>query len=535
MPFDIEKPTNLDQLYVYLKRFSLSDSLFVIGVINAAVKYGLKQIQKDDIPEPVTQWLETHCKTKEDLVAMSLHLTRLARFLILSGTNDFKEPILDVHSEELHTAINLTSSLWDKEAEGEIGTIHDVSTVFGRIGQWQFPLQSSRADIMGRAYLLFIEIPENSSSRYNFCEKMKEYYGLSVFQYIASGLALWIMTVGVLKHNLTIEVDELKNYVTTKTLGKFVELSSGTAEDYRRHIRGDAWKTSNKLYDIYGLDPFIFMPAIRAQRSRVNHEPICYMVPQPFYLLQRASLGVFYLLADKERGVTKAAGQNARNDFRDVFGEIYRAYIGKNLALGKWPTILIDLDSEIAELPGILKPDFALIEGPGCVLFEVKTAPFSVTSRTVLDKEKAKEEIQREKGTFKKALDQLNTFEDAILQKKISDKRFENITSIVKVVVIFEDIFIANAFLLPIAKEVYGEQSNNLQIMGITDIESLGKALSQDVSIVQNLIKKLEEVRTAEEAVGPTIVGSAGGENPLLKESYEKLMKRLVGKERLSF
>lgn len=535
MTADIEKPTTLDELYAYLKRFSLSDSLFVIGVINAAVKYGFKNVQENDIPEPVVEWLHIHCKTQMELVAMSLHLTRLARFLILSGTNDYKNPILDVHSNELHTAINLTSTLWDKDAEGEIGTMHDVSTAFGRIGQWQFPLQSSRTDIMGRAYLLFIEIPNSISSRYNLDKKMKQYYGLSVFEYIASGLALWIMTVGVLKHNLTIEVDKLRSSVTTETILKFVELSSGTAEDYRRHIRGEAWKKASKLYDIYGLDPFIFMPAIKVQRSRFNHDPVSYMVPQPFYLLQRASLGIFYLLADKEKEIAKSVGQNARNYFRDVFGEIYRVYVGKNLGLSKQPTILVDLDSEIDDFSDTLKPDFALIEDTNCILFEVKTVPFSLTSRTVLDKEIAKEEIQREDGAFKKALDQLNTFEAAVLQRKFSDKRFKNITNIVKVVVIFEDIFIANAFLLPIVKEVYRHQANRLQVMGITDIELLGKALAQGVSVVGDLVKKVEDIKNAEEAIGSAITKGVSGENPLLEESYEKLIKQLTGKENLPF
>jgi hypothetical protein len=133
------------------------------------------------------------------------------------------------------------------------------------------------------------------------------------------------------------------------------------------------------------------MPAIQVRYStRLPKDT--YVVPQPLFLLQRASTGLFYLLADKERDLGAALGQHGRNDFRQSFGDIYRAYVGKHLNLAKDPMRFVDLDAEITTAGE--KPDFALIEGDTCVLFEVKTALLTLNARTIFDLDKTRAEVQ---------------------------------------------------------------------------------------------------------------------------------------------
>jgi hypothetical protein len=524
------KTTSLDELYDYLKRFSLSDSLFVISIVNNAFKYGINALS-DDANKNTVAWITDHCKTDIDKFALMAHMTRMARFLLLSRANDYKTPILDTGTQEMSYAIHLVATLYEIEVEGTPKSLEDLTINFGRLGQWQFPLQARRDAIMGRGYLLFEEIPKALGIRYNFDAKMKEYFGLDVLQFIASGLAAWTMSTGVLKYKLTIDVPDLAKIVSTATLDKFVELSSGTPEDYRRYIRGENWKSSDKLLDIYFLDPLLKMPAVRVERSG-KLEPGQYVVPQPLYLLMRASLGVFHLLADKEREIATSQGKSGKNDFKEVFGEVYREYVGRQLFQATQPVGFIDIDKEIET--DIRKPDFALIKDDTCILFEVKTSFLTLEPRMLFDKALAKQEIDLPKGNFKKAVDQLNSFEEGIKTGKINDTRFKGITKIVKIIVGFEDLFLSNAFLLPIAKETYGQQMERFQIATLSDIELLGAKLANRGDVLKVVWEKASSAELSQWSLSAFVFQSTketSAENPLLKKTFRNFFLKITGRD----
>lgn len=524
------KITSLEELYGYLKRFSLSDSLFVISTVNNAFKYGINALS-DDANKNIVDWIQDHCKTDIDKFALMAHMTRMARFLLLSRANDYKTPILDTGTQEMSYAIHLVATLYEVEVEETPKNLEDLTINFGRLGQWQFPLQTRRDAVIGRGYLLFEEIPKALGIRYNFDEKMKEYFDLDVIQFIASGLAAWAMSTGILKYKLTIEVPELAQIVSTATLDKFVELSSGTPEDYRKNIRGEDWKSSDKLLDIYFLDPLLKMPAIRVERS-VKLEPGQYVVPQPLYLLMRASLGIFHLLADEERKIAANQGKSGKNDFKEAFGEVYREYVGRQLAQAAQPVNFVDLDKEIQT--DIRKPDFALIKDDVCILFEVKTSFLTLEPRMLFDKALAKEEISQTKGNFKKATDQLNTFEECIKSGGINDKRFKEVTKVVKIIVGFEDLFLANAFLLPIAKEIYREQIDQFQIATLSDIETLGAKLANGGDVLRVIWEKTSSLELRQWSLSAFLFQSTketSAENPLLKKAFRDFFLKVTGRD----
>lgn len=528
---DVQKSTTLEEVYDHVRKYALSDSLFVIGVVNASMRYNFHELQKEDIPEGTIRWINDLCKDNISRFDLSFQLTRLARFLLLSRSNDYKSAILDTGTPQLQQAIYLTSTLHDKEVDVDIKDLKDVNRVFGRIGQIQFPLQSSRTHIIGRGYLLFALIPNEIKTPYDFNEKAKEYFGISILEYLTTGLALWITSTGILKHNMKVEVQDMQQFVTQNSINKFVELSSGTPEDYKRLVRGDDWQTPNKLLDIYGLDPFVQIPAIK-----INYSPKLeigsYIVPQPFYLLQKSSMGLFYLLSEKERIKSLELKQPGRNDFRENFGPIYRGYVGKLLSLATPPYLCIDLDETSFKAYG-KKPDFAIVFADICILFEIKTSILGLNSRTFFDENTAKKEIQQ--GAFEKALTQLNDFERVISEKKMNDHRFEKVKNIVKIMVGFEDIFLANSFLLPLLRDVYGEKVNNLQIATITDVELIGTLLSNNEHLNQFMLEKIESQETAEWPIASFLYSKCKkkSENPLLKKSYESFMEKITGKSYL--
>ena len=81
----------LVDLYEYLKRFSLSDSLFLIGKINCAFKAGINKLSPDNIDPRIIGWLEgMDIDTRRQVL---IHSSRLARCLLLYGSNDYKDEV----------------------------------------------------------------------------------------------------------------------------------------------------------------------------------------------------------------------------------------------------------------------------------------------------------------------------------------------------------------------------------------------------------------------------------------------------------
>lgn len=518
---------NLEGIYKYLKRFALSDSLYVIGAVNSALKGGVDVLHTDGIPQGTINWINARCKDRHARTEMTLHLSRLARLLLLSGSNDYKSEVLDTGNGNLQNAIYYTSILHEPEVDNPKNA-EDLKPIIARLSQWQFPLQRNRVAIVGRGQMLFLDIPDEIKPAYDFNAKSREYFDMDVFQFFATGHCLWVKANGLVEYNMTIEIDALKEVVTPETLSKFATLSSGTAEEYRRRIRGGDWKTSNPLLDLYGLDPFAFIPAIKVEHS-VRLPKGAYVTPQPFFWLQRASVGLFYLLADKEYEIGKSLGQHGRNDFRESFGYVYRAYVGKHLALATATTHFVDLDTEITTSGE--KPDFALVEGGTCVLFEVKTALLKLDARTIFDTDKTRAEVKE--GSLKRAVGQLNSFEETIRAGKITDKRFKNVSKFVKIIVGFEDVYLANVILLPLLRETYGDDTMaNFQIATIGDIEYMGTMLAQGGNLVSLLREKVETAELVEYGLSPVIQKACpdgSKENPLLEKAFMAFWSRMTG------
>lgn len=525
---------SLDEVYEYLKRFSLSDSLFIIGTVNAVLKYGVKKLFSESISPGTLKWVQDVFPQNIDRVSLMLNLTRLARFLMLSGANEYKNPILDTGSSELNHALSLVANLYDERIEPKIENKNDLDKVMGRIVQWQFPLQESKFDLTARAHLLFRKLPRDLNCTYDLDDGMQKALGLSVYEFMAIGHSLAILCSGVLKHELKIEVESLKNIVTQDKIQKFIDSSSGTPETYRRIIRGDNWKQSNTLLDIYGLDPFVQIPLIKVTHS--NHlKAGSWVVPQVTYLWQRMSSGVFYLLADYEQKQAESLGISKRNPFRDSFGDIYKHYVGLQLNQPSVEEELIDLDK--IEYSG-LRPDFALVSEKRIILFEVKVGFLSAVSRCIGNETKIKNEIAKKDGQFAKAVKQLGEFEVALNNNLISDQRLKNKKQIIKIIIGYEDFFLANSYLLKIAEEEFGDVIKNLQIMTVSDVDTCGTILANGGKIIKPLFEKVADKNLRDWPCGQFLRDRNKGirnKNPLLEEAFKEFIQEFSGKTSWAF
>jgi hypothetical protein len=190
------KAVSLDELYGYLKGFHLSNSLFNIGALNAGLKYGFKKYPPNT-PDNVVKWLDFYADKIISTVELTLTLSRLARFLILSGANDYREKYLVPGSPEFAHALNMVGELYEGDIEtGLIGKA-SIDRLLGRLSSWQFPLQADRLSIIGRGYLLFIKIPQSIEVEYSIDGKLKEYFDIGAFEFMTAGVTLWMMTNGL--------------------------------------------------------------------------------------------------------------------------------------------------------------------------------------------------------------------------------------------------------------------------------------------------------------------------------------------------
>jgi hypothetical protein len=387
-------------------------------------------------------------------------------------------------------------------------------------------LQADQQSIIARGYLLFVQLAEKHRESYSFEEKMIEHFGIGAYAFVATGMTLWMKTNGHENGSLAIDIPAMKDVASGQNQAVFLKLSSGTPQDYRRYIRGDQWKNADQLKDTYGAEPFYRMPAVLIDRSML-YEAGSYVVPQPRYFFDRASSGIFYLLADREQEIGRKAGHQGQNPFRKEFGHVYRKYAGMQLNQGTPKFRFVDMDDDFTNTAGISIPDFALIQGDTCVLFEIKTTLLKIEARSYFEPVTLQAEVSE--GSFKKAVKQLNTFGERVITGKIDDERFSNIKRVIKIIIGYEDVFVLNTILLPMIQKEHDLSSNDLQLGSVSDLDIMGALISQNVDIVQMIAAKVEHEQERYYAFIALWEKSNGKKNPLLKKAFDDLMDRMTG------
>jgi hypothetical protein len=445
----------------------------------------------------------------------------------LSGANDHRsDKGLNLQDDSFAIALNMTGAVYDTDLEKKLFAEQGAAGLLARISQRQFPLQADQQSIIGRGYLLFVQLAEKYKKSYSFEEKMMEYFGIGAYAFVATGMTLWMKTNGHENGALAIDIPAMKDIASSQSQATFLKLSSGTPQDYRQYIRGQRWKDPDQLKDTYGAEPFYRMPAVLIDRSKI-YEAGSYVVPQARYFFDRASSGIFYLLADREQEIGRKAGHQGQNPFRKEFGHIYRKYAGIQLNQGKPKFRFVDMDYDFSNKAGISIPDFALIQDGICVLVEIKTTLLKIEARSYFEPATLQAEISE--GSFKKAVRQLNTFGERVFAGKIDDNRFDNINRVIKVIIGYEDVFVLNTILLPMIQKEHGLTNNDLQLGSVADLDIMGSMISQGFDIVQMIAAKVDDEAERYYAFIALWEKGNGKKSPILKKAFDDLMGRMMG------
>jgi hypothetical protein len=251
-----------------------------------------------------------------------------------------------------------------------------------------------------------------------------------------------------------------------------------------------------------------------------------YVIPQPKYLLDRASTGIFYLLANREQEI---ASSNNRNPFRRDFGHIYREYVAMQFRSVSESMVFVDLDTDFIHDGKFKTPDFAILDGNDCILIEVKTSLLGVESRTYFDNEKLLSEVQN--GSIRKAVEQLDSFRERILNKQICDDRFSKIERVINILVGYEDVFVLNSSLLPILEQCYSKAVLDMQLCSISDIDAMGTILQQGGSVVSLLVEKVDSEERKSWMIAEYLKEYIENDNVILKDNFKEFFERFSNED----
>jgi hypothetical protein len=108
------------------------------------------------------------------------------------------------------------------------------------------------------------------------------------------------------------------------------------------------------------------------------------------------------------------------------------------------------------------------------------------------------------------------------------------VKKVVEVMVGFEDVYLANAYLLPLLREVHGEKIDDLQIATISDIDTVGTLLAYGDPVGVHLIEKVTSRELAEWSLGVFLEQKRkdkSGRNPVLQKGYVDFMRKITGKD----
>lgn len=516
--------TQLEDLYDFLRRFRITDSLRNIAHVSAVLKWEDNRLLAG-VPPNIYAWLKQYYKLFPNDRLLHISLARLARFLILAGGNDHREKVLTPGTQDFNNAYNLVNNLGDGDKEGHFNTDFNTGRFMGRLTTWQFPLQYNEKVILGRAYLFFVEF-ERHDKGYSLNDKMLEYFQLSCLEFIAAGFAIWSWSNGTFDSNPIIDPTDRTHFLTDEHLRRFLQLSSGTYDQYRELLRGAEWLSMKKSVDLHALDPYVRMPAI-IPNATSGVESQIFIVPSLKYIVNRASTGIFYLLADKEHDIASLGGKSSSNAFRIAFGNVYRNYVQQILSYGNSECIVVDLDNDF-EFPSDKKrPDFAVICGERCVLIEVKVSLLTINARIYFEESELRKEVAG--NNLKSALAQIKAFQEVFDHGKINDIRFEKVTTILPIIIGYEDIFVLNSVLLPLMAEIDPITSKFLQLGTITDIEAIGSFMRKSGELGKAMQEKFESDFYRSYAIHTFLNEKIELDyHPLLVEGFESFIGKLA-------
>jgi len=466
----------IEDLDSYLKQFNLRNALIQLG--NFSIKLFKERKAFDSFPIRVGV-------IPRKVTIAQWNLAFLAYRLIMSS-NEGKRKNLEYKEVLLANSIH---AQFDEALSRE----QDLLLFFSRISQQQLWWQENQMTYLSRNYLLLNEVSKDIKfeNRINLDKLFYEEYGLSIYEYMVVGFAIFSVVhtnptfnkSNLLNHS----IPQLEGILTENKLDRFIALVSTDYDSFRR-ISREVNEVSLSGYEQYQFNPLFRYPIIESDpRFQESYTIAPYIVPNILLLLRKLCDGLYWKLRDLFK-------DSDSREFLSLFGDIFELYVGRQLSRFSKKCEIYLLPKEEASKKGRKIADWLLVEDNIVIIIECKSQLFPQGLRETFDEGVLKAWLDR---NVVKGVEQLYSSEDLLRTQSLNSLKEVNISGkkIVKVVVTNEHIYHAESKLF---KDKIKEQVEELEVLMRCPSAQEGFYIMHisELEFLENILKKysLEDV-----------------------------------------
>lgn len=435
------------------------------------------------------EYVERNIKALELKKALWIYTPSLARYAI-ENSNDYwgqSNRHINEALNDLMRCVTIINELKDSKINAESNNPEaEISKFQFQIAQQQFGIQETplfRRNELMRSILIYKNLPLELSSEIsvNIPDAIEKIYGLNVMRFFDVLLLFmigyrggWFKPAFVDKmqnNKWGIKISEIQQTMNKLTLS-YVE--------FRDNARKYGFTGISNQF--YGYTPFDSYPVVAGRQSD-------FLILSPFYFLKRIYLGIYYDLL----GYYQTSYNLGANDFSNDFGKIFEQYTWKQFGELNDGAIKI---REFTYSHSKKFTDINLKYNDALIMIECKKNRLRIDGRFVIDENKLKEDLGK---AIVKGLKQIHARIKDIKNRDSGLEQFYEIKKFYPIVCTFDDAYLLNDLYV---RSMVDNQLSELgisfeipwQIIKISEVEELIPSLSTDISFLQFLRAKLENL-----------------------------------------
>lgn len=252
-----------------------------------------------------------------------------------------------------------------------------------RTGWLQFPAQSGIGHLLPRYYaMLRVANDSLGDRRFDVPSAWEELSGLSLEDYVATGLVLWARAQRPgffqIRDLQGPQLGDLQHLTTDERLDSVMSLAGADYEEFR--TLQSQYAVGDPLYAKTEFNVLVKRPLIQVPKRG-------WIAPIPRLLLERITSGIFFDLADAFRD------EGSRNEFLEFFGTLFEAYAGQLLRAG-WGEENVSPEPRYG-MPERRGPDWTVVEGERVLLFECRSSRLRLPTKAVATEDHIRKDIRR--------------------------------------------------------------------------------------------------------------------------------------------
>jgi hypothetical protein len=472
--------------------------------------------------------LSHHLESRDENIPLignapvSVHMVAQAAWLAAQASNDFRIPKRPIEGPYLERLFDLLHRLPDliSLTKGEDRALEYMV----RSGDHQFTYQAELRHQVPRVLLILTELWTESSqaSALDPLRDVLALTGTSLEELVLIGLSL----LGAAKGGLLepyggvsgVRDGPLRDVLAQPKIEAFVKWSSA---DYAT-LRAAKVRAPDAAHDRFSFNPLRLFPLVRPDVTPPDLSRDGLVLPVWRTLYEKMTFGVFHMLADH---YNRGRGDNA---FRNAFGFVFQAYVGRLLAEGLGADAALPEWRYAGAAGECDTPDWLVRDGDRLTIVEVKTTGLGLKTRMFGNLEDLRTDLKK----LARALRQFRKFIDDIAARRPGLERLGTPREFECVIVTFDRMFFANSVIRDELQRVAAAEGvdplPHVHLVPVEDLEYF-VGTGSAASVFDALREKRTNAETDQMDFHDWLsrrFGSRRLSNPFLKRWYDQFLGR---------